>query len=72
MNYFIARSTSAIRRAVASKAATIFSPNISLASRRPMLPPLHHPQRNYPICFDCHIIKELNIRRPLTNLPVIR
>jgi hypothetical protein len=58
----------AIRRAVASKAASIFSLTISVASRRALLPPrISFIIRNAttPFASTANIIKELNIRRPL-------
>ena len=58
----------AIRRAVASKAASIFSLTISLASRRALLPPRISfiiRSATTPFASTANIIKELNIRRPL-------
>jgi hypothetical protein len=58
----------AIRRAVASKAASIFSLTISLASRRALLPPRISfiiRSATTPFASTASIIKELNIRRPL-------
>jgi hypothetical protein len=58
----------AIRRAVASKAASIFSLTISLASRRARLPPRISfiiRSATTPFASTANIIKEWNIRRPL-------
>jgi hypothetical protein len=57
----------AIRRAVASKAASIFSLTISLASRRALLPPAISfiiRSATTPFASTANIIKELNIRCP--------
>jgi len=61
----------AIRRALASKAASIFSLTISLASRRALLPPRISfiiRSATTPFASTASIIKDLNIRRPLTCL----
>jgi hypothetical protein len=58
----------AIRRAAVSKAASIFSLTMSLASRRALLPPrISFIIRSAatPFASTANIVKELNIRGPL-------